>query len=401
MRTFVDERGEILFNIDKPPFDIKQCFTSKNKKYTLRGLHCSPYPKYITVNSGKIFDVVVKPDGTYDAYILDAHSTLLIEKNCAHGYFCFEESEVVYFLGGTFDPALEKSYHWNDPTLHIEWPMEVAHAVISKKDSSNPLFKPIESVILGSNGYMGTHLLKYIPNSIGIQTRLEDTATLRKQLQFIKPKYVISSAGITGKPTVDWCETHKEETFFTNVTCQLQLIQLCKNLNIHLTVIGSGAVFDGNKLFTERDEPNFEGTFYSRARVILERAIQETYINDVLYLRVIYPISGDGDPRCFLEKLKTRTGNIHDTRVSVTIIPSLFPKLYSVIQQAPMGILNFVNDDTISLSEMLNIFNIKHTVSMQKSNRGKCCLDCSKLKNYIHVDKTNDLKKIIESNNNG
>ena len=166
-------------------------------------------------------------------------------------------------------------------------------------------------------------------------------------------------------------------------------------------MIGSGAVFDGNKLFTERDDPNFEGTFYSRARVILERAIQETYINDVLYLRVIYPISGDGDPRCFLEKLKTRTGNIHDTCVSVTIIPSLFPKLYSVIQQAPMGILNFVNDDTISLSEMLNIFNIKHTVSMQKSNRGKCCLDCSKLKNYIHVDKTNDLKKIIESNNNG
>ena len=102
MRSFIDERGEILFNIDTLPFEIKQCFTSRNNKRVLRGLHCSPYPKYITVNSGKIFDVIVKTDGTYDAYILNKCDSLLIPANCAHGYFCYEESEVTYFLGGKF-----------------------------------------------------------------------------------------------------------------------------------------------------------------------------------------------------------------------------------------------------------------------------------------------------------
>ena len=124
MRTFTDERGEIIFNVDTPPFEIKQCLSSINKKNVLRGLHCSPYQKFITVNHGKIFDVVVQPDGSYDAYILKAGDSLLVEANCAHGYFCYEESEILYFLGNTYDPSLERNYIWNDPILNIEWPQE-------------------------------------------------------------------------------------------------------------------------------------------------------------------------------------------------------------------------------------------------------------------------------------
>ena len=140
MRSFRDERGEILFNIDNIPFEIKQCFTSKNNKNVLRGLHCSPYPKYITVNSGKIFDVIVKPDGTYDTYILNKCDSLLIPANCAHGYFCYEESEIIYFLGSKFQQSLEKNYHWNDPYLNIKWPKEIKNVIVSKKDALNPFF---------------------------------------------------------------------------------------------------------------------------------------------------------------------------------------------------------------------------------------------------------------------
>lgn len=89
--------------------------SSINKKNVLRGLHCSPYPKLITVNRGKIFDVVVQPDGSYDAYILRSGDSLLVEANCAHGYFCHEESEVLYFLGNTYDPTLEKIIYGMTP----------------------------------------------------------------------------------------------------------------------------------------------------------------------------------------------------------------------------------------------------------------------------------------------
>lgn len=386
MRSFKDFRGEILFNIDIPPFEIKQCFSTLNERHVLRGLHCSPYPKLITVNSGKIFDVVVKPDGTYDAYDLKKGDSLFIESNCAHGYFCFEQSEIIYFLGGIFDPVLDKNYLWNDPILNIPWPKETKSAIVSLKDASSPIFKTVDTIVLGHTGYIGNEILKYIPNGIGLDIRLENIHELKRCFSILKPKNIVSAAGISGKPTIDWCESHKSETMFTNVTCQLNLIHLCKEMGIHLTIVGSGAVYDGEKLFTELDEPNFKGTFYSKARIILEEIIKSTYMEDVLYLRMLYPITADGNHRCFIEKLRKRTSNIHDTRITVSILPSLLPKLQSILDQKITGILNFVNDGVTSPSKLLNMLNIEHKMSHEKTNRGLCCLDVSKLKEYIHVD---------------
>jgi len=45
--------------------------------------------------------------------------------------------------------------------------MKVNMRLFLKKDDSNELFKPIETLILGSNGFLGSELLKYIPNSVG------------------------------------------------------------------------------------------------------------------------------------------------------------------------------------------------------------------------------------------
>jgi len=159
MRSFVDERGEILFNIDTLPFEIKQCFTSRNNKNVLRGLHCSPYPKYITVNSGKIFDVIVKPDGTYDSYILNERDSLLIPANCAHGYFCYEESEVIYFLGGKFQQSLEKNYIWNDPYLNIKWPCNEKDIIISDKDLNNNPYTYTNVLVTGGNGFIASNFI--------------------------------------------------------------------------------------------------------------------------------------------------------------------------------------------------------------------------------------------------
>ena len=85
MRNFVDERGTLKFLIDTPPFEIKQCIRSYNHKNVLRGIHCSPYKKYITCNRGKLFDVIVYPDGTHKTFILEENDTLLVPENCGPG----------------------------------------------------------------------------------------------------------------------------------------------------------------------------------------------------------------------------------------------------------------------------------------------------------------------------
>ena len=159
MRTFEDKRGEILFNIDTPPFEIKQCFTSKNKKNVIRGLHCSPYPKYITVNSGRIFDVVVKPDGTHKVYKLNKNDSLLIEANCAHGYFCYEDSDIMYFLGDTFDSSKESNFLWNDPILNIDWPCDPNEVIISDKDLNNKPYTRTNVLVTGGNGFIASNFV--------------------------------------------------------------------------------------------------------------------------------------------------------------------------------------------------------------------------------------------------
>jgi hypothetical protein len=35
---------------------------------------------------------------------------------------------------------------------------------------------------------------------------------MEQEIDRIKPTHVIVAAGLTGRPNVDWCETHQEET---------------------------------------------------------------------------------------------------------------------------------------------------------------------------------------------
>jgi len=302
----------------------------------------------------------VSPEGLVKYYTLKMGDCLHVPANHGHGYFCFEETTINYFLADVYDHTLEKNCHWKDPTLKIKWPDESKYAIVSEKDDSNELFKPIETLILGSNGFLGSELLKYIPNSVGSTKRLEN---IREELKFIKPKYVVSAAGISGKPTINWCESNKEETIYTNLTEQLQLIHTCKELGIHLTILGSAFVYEGDKYFTEDDKPNNHEMFYSHTRILLEDVIKGVHSKDVLYLRLIYPVSGNGNEKCFLEKLKSRKNNIHIANVSLTVIPSLFPKINGLIKQNRTGIVNFTNEGSTTLSEILKVFDVEHTIS--------------------------------------
>jgi len=123
---------------------------------------------------------------------------------------------------------------------------------------------------------------------------------------------------------------------------------------------------------------------------MLENIIREVYLNDVLYLRLIYPVTGDGNPKCFANKIKSRKSNIHDTTVSLTVVPSLFPQITQLVKNKTMGILNFTNDGSITLGKILDILGEKYTISDEKSNRGECKMDTVKLKYYIDVEHVTD-----------
>ena len=222
-------------------------------------------------------------------------------------------------------------------------------------------------VVMGSNGFLGSELCKYLEKlSISyhkLNCRLHNYEVITLYLEHYKPKYLICAAGISGKPTIKWCESNKDETFKTNVTDTLELCKICKNLGIHLTLFGSGLIYsyddhNPSKRFSENDETNNYNTFYTKCRIVLEKQIEALYDN-VLNLRIIYPISLTNNPKCFLNKLLTRTENIHKVQVNITFLPQLFPFIPELLENNTTGNVNFVSSGSLYLHEIIDIYNMK------------------------------------------
>lgn len=71
--------------------------------------------------------------------------------------------------------------------------------------------------------------------------RLEDRAAVLADIERVKPTHVLNAAGLTGRPNVDWCETHRVETIRANVIGCLTLADVTNSLGIHMTYFVSRA----------------------------------------------------------------------------------------------------------------------------------------------------------------
>src|SRR3989338_11654987 len=118
-----------------------------------------------------------------------------------------------------------------------------------------------------AKGYLGHLFLEHYPDAVPSSVDIADSTAVSEELDRVKPDIVINAAGKTGRPNVEWCEDHKEETLHANVTGALVLLEECLKRNIYLVHMSSGCIYEGDKGgagFTEEDPPNFSGSFYSR-----------------------------------------------------------------------------------------------------------------------------------------
>jgi len=371
LEKYVDYRG---YNMSiKTDIIICQQFISKSKKNVIRGIHKSPYDKYVIVLSGKILDYVIDFSNDvikYTKLILDSENdnNLYIPANFGHIFIALEDNtKVLYQLAGKYDPKRDININYRDPYINLDIPWNNKY-ILSDKDTNSDFVKPVDYVLMGSKGFLGSEIKKILEqqnkNIICLDTRLENYKEIETKLSIYKPKYVICAAGISGKPTIAWCDKNKEETFKVNVMDTLNLCQITKKLNIHLTLLGSGSVFNGGfnsygeQIMIEFDEDSKinknNNKFYLKCRNILENTL-ELYEN-VLFLRIQYPIALNDNPKCFMNKMLTRLNSVHDQYVNITFIPNLFPLLSEIIEKNTTSILNFVNKNPIKLTELLELY---------------------------------------------
>jgi len=159
-KVFGDARGFFFESFNHKVFEeatgVKTQFVqdnhSKSAKGVLRGLHYqvqNPQGKLVRVTQGEVFDVAVdirKGSPTYGQWvgeILSAENKrqLWVPAGLAHGFLVLSDTaEFLYKTTDYYAPEHERCIAWNDPTLAIEWPLQGAQPLLSKKDLEGAAF---------------------------------------------------------------------------------------------------------------------------------------------------------------------------------------------------------------------------------------------------------------------
>lgn len=246
-------------------------------------------------------------------------------------------------------------------------------------------------VIFGGRGFIGSYLQSLYKSAIAPVGDIADPLFVREVLKKEKPDIVINAAGKTGKPNVDWCEDHKEETLRANVTGPLVLLDECMKHSIYLVHIGSGCIYDGDaqgKGFTEEDPPNFTGSFYSLTKAMSDQLLKPF---PVLQLRLRMPFDRTPSARNLISKLVKYT-KVLDADNSITYIPDFFVVLEGLINRRATGTYNVVNPGAISPYRIMEMYKeyvdpshtferitINDLSTVTKAPRSNCILSSKKL----------------------
>ena len=155
MESFNQQRFEAaLKTLNLPIPKFVQDNHSCSQKGVLRGLHFQREPyaqgKLVRVVQGKVWDVAVdiRPNSkTYGEWVgveLSAENKTMfwIPEGFAHGFIALEDNtQFIYKTTNYYNKESEGAIIWNDPTLAIQWPIDLVDKVfLSKKDEISSSF---------------------------------------------------------------------------------------------------------------------------------------------------------------------------------------------------------------------------------------------------------------------
>ncbi|CAH6420888.1 RmlD substrate binding domain [uncultured virus] len=272
-------------------------------------------------------------------------------------------------------------------------------------------------LIWGGNGWIGSMLRELLEADdhtvIVAKSRLQDLIGICRELKEIKPDFVLNCAGLTGKPTIDFLEDHKQETYLINTIGTVNLAHACWEARIHMTNYATGCIYAydethpmGTK-FTELDPPNFQGSTYSCSKIKAEDLL--SMYDNVLTLRIRLPVSADMHPKNLIAKL-SKYGRVVNIPNSVTILPEMLPISIKMTMARCKGIYNFTNPGVMTWNELLMLykkyikedhkwenFTEEEQNAVLRSKRSNCELDVGKLQAFHPVTDIHEaLEKVMK-----
>ncbi len=265
-------------------------------------------------------------------------------------------------------------------------------------------------LIIGAGGFIGSHIVSVLSNKnvpyICTKIRSCSYDKLCNLINKFKPTHVIYSAGCSAIKDVECYETKQESMTFVNTTGVLMCAHICWEYSLHFTVIMSGDIYEGGP-HKDSDIPNFAGNAYARNRILTEQLLR-VYKNACI-LRIRKPVSNDLHYKSSISKILSRDSVTYQ-RNSITVLDDMIPFIYYVISHNITGVINLVNESTVSDVFIASIFKCfvsnNHSFNKIKPNKSNTYAKCNNcelivsdiVKKYIHVPTAIDsIRNIIKS----
>ena len=262
-------------------------------------------------------------------------------------------------------------------------------------------------IVLGSTGYVGSKFVNYFHalghEVMGVSRNEVDYAnpeTLRSWLKSRNPRFVINSAGYTGKPNVDACELAKAECLSGNAVLPGIIREVCEDLNIPWGHVSSGCIFSGRRQdgngWAEEDEPNFSFrsppcSFYSGTKALGEEVLEGAENCYIWRLRI--PFNEERSPRNYLQKL-LNYDSLLEAENSVSHLVEFVQKCVECFEkEVEPGIYNMTNPGSVTTQQVTESMREEGVTDKQfkffedeeqfmskaaKTPRSNCVLDTTK-----------------------
>ena len=205
-------------------------------------------------------------------------------------------------------------------------------------------------------GYLGQRLTQAIEGAVLSRVDITDARAVEAELRAHRPDAVINTAGKTGRPNVDWCESHPIETGRSNVTGPLVLAEQCAQAGVYLLHLGSGCIFYGDSPtpggWREDDFAN-PTSLYSRTKYAADLVLSR--LPGVGIARLRMPIDDHPDSRNLITKLSRYT-QVVDVANSVTVVSDLIGVVAGLTERKLEGVYHATNPGEMRHRDLLALY---------------------------------------------
>ena len=238
-------------------------------------------------------------------------------------------------------------------------------------------------LIIGANGFTGRQILNDLsvytqykvtgcslhpdifPNDAGkyrfIETDIRNEAGIKRLFEEVQPDVVINCSALS---VPDYCETHHEEAYLTNVTAVSQLAVFCEEYKSRFIHLSTDFVFDGKinedagLLYTEEDVPA-PVNYYGYTKWKGEEKVAETCSSyAIVRVAIVYGRALPGQHGNIVQLIMNRLKGGQEIRVvsdqwrTPTYVGDVSDGVQRLIAHPTNGIFHICGNECMSIAEI-------------------------------------------------